>query len=285
MAILTALLGSWGRKGGIFLPTPVPRGGFELPSYPESARGRADGAGTQIPARARGARRHQRPRRRDHQRRAVSHQGVDRLRPERPREHSTAAEDARGDRQARLHGRRRRHADGTDQVRRSGPARSDLSGALRPADDRRDGEDAVRRRPFPGVRAAVRIEAGLVDRETARAPPRARRVLPLGHSRGAPRRRDRADEDRRRRAPPSRRHRVPRTAVPRRSDRRHRIAVPDREREDRALLRGPQGRWAPTRCRATRPSSIRPAASSGSSTGARRCTPSRAARTTTCSTR
>ncbi|MFA6958472.1 MAG: molybdopterin-dependent oxidoreductase [Thermoanaerobaculia bacterium] len=49
MAILTALLGSWGRKGGIFLPTPVERGSFELPDFPDSARGRADGAGTRFP--------------------------------------------------------------------------------------------------------------------------------------------------------------------------------------------------------------------------------------------
>ncbi|MCX6551115.1 MAG: molybdopterin-dependent oxidoreductase, partial [Acidobacteria bacterium] len=49
MAILTALLGSYGRKGGIFLPTSFPRGSFELPDFPESARGRADGAGTRFP--------------------------------------------------------------------------------------------------------------------------------------------------------------------------------------------------------------------------------------------
>jgi thiosulfate reductase / polysulfide reductase chain A len=49
MAILTALLGSWGRKGGIFLPTPVPRGSIELPDFPDSERGRADGAGTRFP--------------------------------------------------------------------------------------------------------------------------------------------------------------------------------------------------------------------------------------------
>ena len=49
MAILTALLGSWGRKGGIFLPTPIPRGAFELPDFPESPLGRADGAGTRFP--------------------------------------------------------------------------------------------------------------------------------------------------------------------------------------------------------------------------------------------
>jgi thiosulfate reductase / polysulfide reductase chain A len=49
MAILTALLGSWGRPGGILLPTPVPRGSFDLPSFPEPPRGRADGAGSRFP--------------------------------------------------------------------------------------------------------------------------------------------------------------------------------------------------------------------------------------------
>lgn len=49
MAILTALLGSWGRKGGIFLPSPIERSGFDLPAFPESTRGRADGAGTRYP--------------------------------------------------------------------------------------------------------------------------------------------------------------------------------------------------------------------------------------------
>ncbi|MCX6543422.1 MAG: molybdopterin-dependent oxidoreductase [Acidobacteria bacterium] len=49
MAILTALLGSWGRKGGIFLPTPIPKGAFDLPPFPDPPRGRADGAGTRYP--------------------------------------------------------------------------------------------------------------------------------------------------------------------------------------------------------------------------------------------
>jgi thiosulfate reductase / polysulfide reductase chain A len=49
MAILAALLGSYGRKGGIFLPTPVPTGAFEMPAFPKAAKGRADGAGEQFP--------------------------------------------------------------------------------------------------------------------------------------------------------------------------------------------------------------------------------------------
>jgi thiosulfate reductase / polysulfide reductase chain A len=49
MAILTALLGSWGRKGGIFLPTPLHTGSSPLPPFPKPARERADGAGTRYP--------------------------------------------------------------------------------------------------------------------------------------------------------------------------------------------------------------------------------------------
>jgi thiosulfate reductase / polysulfide reductase chain A len=49
MAILTALLGSYGRPGGLFLPTSVPRGNVEIPAFPDAPRGRADGAGTRFP--------------------------------------------------------------------------------------------------------------------------------------------------------------------------------------------------------------------------------------------
>jgi len=49
MAILTALLGAYGRKGGMFLPTKLKQGRIPLPSFPESERGRADGAGSKYP--------------------------------------------------------------------------------------------------------------------------------------------------------------------------------------------------------------------------------------------
>jgi thiosulfate reductase / polysulfide reductase chain A len=49
MAMVTALTGSWGRQGGIFLPTKMPRGRIALPPFPESKRGRADGAGSRYP--------------------------------------------------------------------------------------------------------------------------------------------------------------------------------------------------------------------------------------------
>ncbi|MDE3165982.1 MAG: molybdopterin-dependent oxidoreductase, partial [Acidobacteriota bacterium] len=49
MALVTALLGAWGRKGGIFLPTAVHAGAAKLPPFPVPARERADGAGTRYP--------------------------------------------------------------------------------------------------------------------------------------------------------------------------------------------------------------------------------------------
>ncbi|MGZ4817423.1 MAG: molybdopterin-containing oxidoreductase family protein [Terriglobales bacterium] len=49
MAILTALTGSWGRKGGIFLPTAMNPGKLSTPPFPKSQRGRADGAGSRFP--------------------------------------------------------------------------------------------------------------------------------------------------------------------------------------------------------------------------------------------
>jgi thiosulfate reductase/polysulfide reductase chain A len=49
MAILTALLGAWGRRGGIFLPTALARAPSGTPPFPVPKRGRADGAGTTYP--------------------------------------------------------------------------------------------------------------------------------------------------------------------------------------------------------------------------------------------
>ncbi|MCG8603593.1 molybdopterin-dependent oxidoreductase [bacterium] len=48
MAILTALLGAYGRPGGLFLPSSVPVPKFPSPPYPKR-KPRADGAGTLFP--------------------------------------------------------------------------------------------------------------------------------------------------------------------------------------------------------------------------------------------
>jgi thiosulfate reductase/polysulfide reductase chain A len=49
MAIVTALLGAYGRKGGMFLPSKLKQGRIPLPAFPESERGRADGGGSKYP--------------------------------------------------------------------------------------------------------------------------------------------------------------------------------------------------------------------------------------------
>ncbi len=49
MAILTALLGAYGRKGGIYLPTKLVAGKISLPPMPESEKGAADRVGNAYP--------------------------------------------------------------------------------------------------------------------------------------------------------------------------------------------------------------------------------------------
>jgi thiosulfate reductase/polysulfide reductase chain A len=49
MAILSALLGAYGRKGSLFLPTKVKQGKIPLPPMPEPEKGRADGGGDRYP--------------------------------------------------------------------------------------------------------------------------------------------------------------------------------------------------------------------------------------------
>ncbi len=50
MAILTALLGAWGRKGGILVPSALALGeAVHAPPFPAPKRGPADGAGTTYP--------------------------------------------------------------------------------------------------------------------------------------------------------------------------------------------------------------------------------------------
>jgi thiosulfate reductase/polysulfide reductase chain A len=49
MAIVTALLGAYGRKGSISLPTKLKPGRIALPPMPDSEKGRADGGGDKYP--------------------------------------------------------------------------------------------------------------------------------------------------------------------------------------------------------------------------------------------
>ena len=81
MAILTALLGSWGRKGGIFLPTAVPQGQLRPARLPRlRARPGRRRRRRSYPLASEETGRHERPRRRDAHRQALPDQGLDRLR-------------------------------------------------------------------------------------------------------------------------------------------------------------------------------------------------------------
>lgn len=49
IALLNALLGSWGRKGGFYMPAMMDVPGYPYPPYPKSARGRVDNPGEKYP--------------------------------------------------------------------------------------------------------------------------------------------------------------------------------------------------------------------------------------------
>ena len=49
IALLNALLGSWGRKGGFYQPASMDVPGYPYPPYPSSARGKADNPGRLYP--------------------------------------------------------------------------------------------------------------------------------------------------------------------------------------------------------------------------------------------
>lgn len=49
IALLNALLGTWGRKGGFYAPASMEVPGYPLPPFPKSARGKADNPGRRYP--------------------------------------------------------------------------------------------------------------------------------------------------------------------------------------------------------------------------------------------
>jgi thiosulfate reductase/polysulfide reductase chain A len=49
IALLNALLGSWGRKGGFYAPVSLDVPGYPYPPYPKPARGKADNPGRKYP--------------------------------------------------------------------------------------------------------------------------------------------------------------------------------------------------------------------------------------------
>ena len=49
IALLNALMGNWGRKGGLYVPASMEVPGYPMPKYPKSARGKADNPGKKYP--------------------------------------------------------------------------------------------------------------------------------------------------------------------------------------------------------------------------------------------
>ena len=49
MALLNALMGNWGRKGGFYMPASMSVPAYPTPKYPKSERGRADNPGKKYP--------------------------------------------------------------------------------------------------------------------------------------------------------------------------------------------------------------------------------------------
>ena len=80
IALLNALLGSWGRKGGFYQPASMNVPAYPYPPYPKSEKGKVDNPGPPLPLRERGDH-HRHPRGHDH-RQAVPGEGLARLRDE-----------------------------------------------------------------------------------------------------------------------------------------------------------------------------------------------------------
>ncbi len=80
IALLNALLGSWGRKGGFYQPASMDVPAYPYPPYPKPETGQGRQSRPPLPVRERGHH-HRHPRGHDH-RQALPGQGLDRLRDE-----------------------------------------------------------------------------------------------------------------------------------------------------------------------------------------------------------
>ncbi len=185
IALLNALLGTWGRKGGFYQPASMDVPEYPYPPYPHPERDRADNPRKRYPF-AETAITH-RPARRHAHGRALPGQGLDGLR------HQPAPGAARpgGDasapsRQLDLLVVRGRDPERDRGLGRRGAAGVRLPGTLR-RPERRDLPRAVHRAAPAGGRGARRPEAELVDRARARAQARAPGLLPVEARRGVPR--------------------------------------------------------------------------------------------------
>ena len=184
MAILTALLGAYGRKGGMFLPTKVKPGRIPLPPFPESERGRADGGGTRYPAGGRGvAGTDPRSGPGDDHRSPYPIKGWivygQNILESIPQRQNTLKAIEQLEFMAVVDVLPVEQTNYADLVL---PEATYL-GALRSAGNRHDVEASVRCHSAAGHRAAVRIETRLVDRQADGEPPGPCRLLSVERSR------------------------------------------------------------------------------------------------------
>ena len=171
MAILAALLGSWGRRGGYLATGEVPARRLSARrSRPRTraAEGRGRQAeGGRVPRRERGARLG--PVRRDEAGpRPLRPQGLDRLRLNLMQALPAPQETIEGHPEPRLHRGHRRPAGRDLRLGRRGAARGDLPRARRRRLARPPTSGRSSRIRQEAVPPLVRLEAGLVDREGAR---------------------------------------------------------------------------------------------------------------------
>ena len=157
IALLNALLGSWGRKGGFYQPASMDVPALSLPALPEAgARQGRQSRTAAIPFAERGPH-HRHPRGDDH-RPALPDQGLVRLRHEPDPGAAEPGGDDPGHPDARPAGRGGRMPQRDRRLGRRRAARVDLPRALR-RPQRRDVPRAVRRAAPAGGGAARRPEA------------------------------------------------------------------------------------------------------------------------------
>ena len=184
VALLNALLGSWGRKGGFYQPASMNVPAYPYPPYPKPEKGKVDNPTTAIPFASEAITTGIREATITGQ--ALPGEGMADLRDEPdpgPAERGRDDPGHPGSRPARGRGRRGQRDGGLGRRRAAGV---DVPRAVRGA-ERRALPRAVRGAAPAGRRADRRPEAELVDRPRAGGEARPRGLLPLEDDRGVPR--------------------------------------------------------------------------------------------------
>ena len=128
IALLNALLGSWGRKGGFYYPSSMDVPGYPYPPYPASGRGKADNPGGKYPFASEAL---TRPARGNDHRAALPDQGMVRVRDQPDQGHAGPGGNDPCDPAARPDGGRGRDSVRDRRLGRRRAPGGDVSRALR----------------------------------------------------------------------------------------------------------------------------------------------------------